>query len=163
MNKKRTVLIISIIVFVGIIIVGAFIPKDEETFPTPEPQERPKDSYFSRQVRDNVNLPSEKTIEAGGVYVENFYTNDKDISPKGDVILAETSNYTIFYFNNDDSFLISILSESFDETRKIAEEDLLRQLNITETDACKLDVAITTPGYVNKEKAGLNHPLSFCE
>ncbi|TAK95838.1 hypothetical protein EPO05_03000 [Patescibacteria group bacterium] len=47
--------------------------------------------------------------------------------------------------------------------RTLAEQDLLRILNVSEAEMCQLDVTLTVPEVVNRSLAGKNYGLSFCE
>ena len=162
-NKKKIILITGVIFIVIVIVVNFLLPGDgSEIDPTPVTQEVP-DSYFSTENYPDTEIPKTETVRAGGSIVKNFYTEGNKISPKGDVIISETSNYTIFYFEADDSFLISITKLPFEEMRLIAEEDLLQQLGIDEDKACRLNISTTTPAFVNPDEAGINWPLTFCE
>ena len=163
-SKKKKILIISGVIFVLIVIlVNIFLPdNDTESEPTLISQEAP-DSYFSTENYPEVETPKTETVKAGGSIVKNFYIDENKVSPKGDVIIAETSSYTIFYFKNDDSFLLSITASPFEENRLLVEKDFLQQLEIDEDKACKLNTATTTPAFVNPDEAGKNWPLTFCE
>lgn len=163
-SKKKKILIISGVVFVIIVVLtNILLPKeDAEIEPDLISRDSP-DSYFSSENYQDTEIPRTETVKAGGSIVKNFYNEDKKVSPKGDVIITETSNYTIFYFKADDSFLISITTSPFEDIRSIAEEDLLQQLEIDEDKACRLNTATTTPAFVNPDEAGINWPLTFCE
>lgn len=163
-DKKKKILIISGVIFIlVVIVVNIILPKaDDEIEPAPISQEAP-DSYFSTENYQGTDTPKEETVKAGGSFVKNFYSDENKISPEGDVIIAETSNYKIFYFKVDDSFLISITEPPFEDIRLLAEKDFLQQLEIDEDKACRLNTATTTPFYVNQDKAGKNWPLTFCK
>ena len=115
-SKKKKILIVTGVIFILIIlVVNYLLSKDgSEIEPTPVAQEAP-DSYFSTENYPDTEIPKTETVRAGGSIVKNFYTDENKISPKGDVIISETSNYTIFYFEADDSFLISITTSPFKE------------------------------------------------
>lgn len=163
-NKKKKILIISGVIFVLIVIlVNILLPGEgDEPEPSPFSQEAP-DSYFSTENYQDTETPETETVKAGGSIVKNFYSEGNKVSPKGDVIIAETSSYTIFYFKSDDSFLISITTSPFEDNRLLAEEDFLQQLEIDEDKACRLNTATTTPAFVNPDEAGKNWPMTFCE
>jgi hypothetical protein len=168
MNNKRKIIIIAVVVlfFVFLIVGNLLIPKDTLE-PTPTPflaRKAPGNSYFStdKEMAEEFIL-EEDTITAGGGKVSNFYRDSSNISPKGDVLLVESEKYDIFYFKNDDIFLISIVSSPFNEARKEAEKIFLNELAINEETACKLNVVETTPEFVNPDEATKKYPLSFCE
>lgn len=103
-----------------------------------------------------------KRIEISGVFVTNFFNQTGQDDSSGYFTLAQTPDYHIFYFETDNLFYISITSYPFEEHRGIAEQKLLELLAIGKTDACKLNVDITTPAYANPDKAGEVYNLSFC-
>ena len=57
---------------------------------------------------------------------------------------------------------LSLLQELAEVERLEAEKAFLRQLNLTEAEACQLKVVITTPMFANPAESGINYPLSFC-
>lgn len=127
-----------------------------------------------RDLSKNINLTSidnnqetvvgeKQRIEISGVKVADFIDKtSQDITPSYYTI-AQSSDYHIFFMPADELFFISITSYPFDEHRGIAEQKLLEVLAITEEDACKLNVDITTPAYANPDKAGEVFKLSFCK
>lgn len=108
-------------------------------------------------------IPSTETIESQGVTIESPYLNEYERNRRGDTTFVENINYSIIYFAVDDQFLISITGAPFETYRKQAENDLLTELNVTQDQACTLDVVISTPGYVNPNEAGQNYSLSWCD
>lgn len=166
-NKRKTIIIIAVIVFVVFLILGnLFIPKDDPE-PTPTPfsaRKAPSSSYFStdEETVDEFTF-DEDTITAGGGKVINFYKDNPRISSEGDVHINNNPNFDIFYFKIDDTFLITITTSPFADKRNEAEQSFLEKMEIDEETACKLRVVITTPEFVNPEEATKNYPLSFCE
>lgn len=75
----------------------------------------------------------------------------------------DREGYQIFYFEDLEQFLISITASPFEQYRLRAEIDFLESLNISQREACSLDVVITTPARDNPEYAGKEYELSFCE
>lgn len=75
----------------------------------------------------------------------------------------ERDAYTVSYFPDFDSILISITASPFQANRLEAEQDLLRTLSLSAQDACKIDVTITTPNFANPDHAGQVYRLSFCK
>jgi hypothetical protein len=166
-SKRKTLIVVAVIVFVVFLIIGnLFIPKDMPE-PTPTPfsaRKAPANSYFSTDEETAEEFTfSEDTITAGGGKVINFYKDNPSISPKGDVHINENPNFDIFYFKIDDTFLITITASPFEDKRNEAEQSFLEKMEIDEEAACKLRVVITTPEFVNPDEATKNYPLSFCE
>lgn len=73
-----------------------------------------------------------------------------------------TTPYSIFYAEADQSFHITLLKTPLKEMRKQAEQALLKKLGLTEAQACNLVVYVGTPGSVSEEYAGMELGLSFC-
>jgi hypothetical protein len=134
--------------------------------------------YFSRQgarppegppaVVENPTptpIPQSDTIFISNTEVSNFYKTAKKIGESGEIYLSNNNpeRYQILYMESFDQFLISILAGPFQTVREEAEQDLLRQLNIPQDEACALDVSITTPTFVNPDSSGKTYGLSFCE
>lgn len=135
----------------------------------------------NKSLSQNINLQNKqpqqtgsvdtKRIEISGVSVADFINkqslsipnkSDKKVQPSFYTI-AKTADYNIFYIPADELFFISVTSYPFDEHRAVAQQELLKKLEITQEDACKLNVDITTPSYANPDKAGEIYGLSFCE
>jgi hypothetical protein len=116
-------------------------------------------------------IDEKERIEISGVKVADFISRETNLfinqigqgkSPSY-YTLAQTPDYHIFYIQADELFFISITSYPFDEYRPVAEQKLLEVLEISEDDACKLNVDITTPAYANPDKTGEVYGLSWCE
>lgn len=103
------------------------------------------------------------TLDVSGVKVNNFYRESKEIDKQGDQDLVPIEkDYDIIYLAKTKSFLISILASPFEDMRKKAEEKFLEKLKVDKETACKLDVGITTPSFVNLTESGQTYKLSFC-
>ena len=95
--------------------------------------------------------------------IKNVYKNAIDINDVGDVVFSETDSSQLVYHPKDNFFLISILDSPFESARLAAEQQFLQSLEISESEACKLNVSVTTPRFANPEEAGRNYKLSFCK
>ena len=113
-------------------------------------------------VPPNIPIPTGETINISGVNVKNPYATPVKIDTQGDSLMQEQASYNLVYLKPFNEFLISITASPFDINRKIAEDAFLKRMGITQQDACKLKVTITTPLSVNPNEAGQNYPLSFC-
>lgn len=118
---------------------------------------------LDRQNRPSNSLLDKNKIEISGVKVTDFIDETNQDESPGYYTIAKTPDYHIFYLPADELFFISITSYPFDEHRAVAEQKLLEVLAISEDEACKLNVDITTPAYANPDKAGEVFKLSFCE
>ncbi|MDQ3008375.1 MAG: hypothetical protein M3Q81_02150 [bacterium] len=107
--------------------------------------------------------PIAPTIRSSGVTIVNFYLGNKPRNSRGDVTLSETDEYSIIYFANEDSFLITITGANFSQVRDKAELDFISQLGINPDQACELKASITVPAYANPDLAGQPQELSFCQ
>jgi len=104
---------------------------------------------------------SEKII-IQGVEVNNFFSSSEKIDPQGDRELSQSNKYSIQYFPQFNSFLISLNASPFEKVRSEAEQDFIKKLGLDEKTACKLLVNIATSQKTDPEFAGRNYPLSFC-
>lgn len=126
-------------------------------------QTEPTQQVTPQEVATPKQTPPAAKITVGdGVFVDNFKVSATPL-PGGDSKLIHEDGYEILYLEKFDSFLISILKQPFEVYRQVAETALLSQLGISQTDACRLDVTITTPAYVDPALGGNNFSLSFCE
>ncbi len=81
----------------------------------------------------------------------------------GDVMIKDTDKFRIMYHAQDESFVVSILAGPIGVVQKEAEFELLKQLNIDEGIACKLNTKVRIAKFVDREKSEQDYPLSFCE
>ncbi len=75
---------------------------------------------------------------------------------------ATSTEYHIVYFSQDQSFIISLISEPIGQARIDAEEFLLKTLGLNQQQLCKLKYNVLTTSSVNSEYAGENLGFSFC-
>ena len=171
----RKFLIITVVAFVFLVIIIVVLmfsgpEKGTETVPTPIPL--PTDEYY-RQISPGmeqaviptvvISLPPTDKVIINKVVVNNFFPKATKINQYGDYSLLKNEEYKILYEAQFNLFLISIISSPFKEIRKTAEGEFVKILGVTQADACKLNVSITTPLYANPQEAGKNYRLSFCE
>ncbi len=90
---------------------------------------------------------------------ENIYQIDKYPYSDAPSFVPE---YTIDYSKTEQRFLINLYEYPLLETRVKASQALINKLNITDEDACKLNVDVTVNSSVNRRLAGQNLGLSFC-
>lgn len=100
-------------------------------------------------------------IPAGKIMVKNF-TKEAVKQGEDTLLLRQNENFSILYFKTDQSFLIVLNSEPLKQNGALAEQELLKFLNIYEIEACTLKVSLTVPAEVNNKIAGKNYGLSFC-
>src|SRR5207244_1218041 len=98
--------------------------------------------------------------QISNVPVKNFYKG-AEINKENDAyFLSDPNKYQILYINQTNSFLISIIGSPFEDIRQEAEKAFLQKVQLSKVDACKLNVQITTPYYVNPDYSGKTYPLS---
>lgn len=109
------------------------------------------------QINDQIVIKSSK----GEVTVNNFFKSARDEGSRS-FSLKETSDYSIGYFQPDNSFQIALISAPLQSSREKAESALLDILGISKNDACKLLLHQGVPHFVDKTLSGRNYGLSFC-
>jgi hypothetical protein len=145
LRDKKIILVLFLLVFIG---VGLYLEKKQEPTDTSKPK---------------IVVSEKDKIKISSVTMNNF-TKDAEVISRGEVLrFEENDEFHIIARTKEGQFMISILGSPFMEMRLKAEEALLRKLNITEEEACKLDVIITTPIFANEAESGKNYGLSFCE
>jgi len=72
------------------------------------------------------------------------------------------NKYQIDYSPKDNVYSITILATPFEENRTLAENALLKKLNISKTQACQLKVDIGMPYFVDKNIHPSFTTFSFC-
>lgn len=107
-------------------------------------------------------IPPGNSLTIDGVQVNNFYAASRSVDSEGTLELTNDVNFSVLYYPQDESFLITITNSPFENYRQQAESVLLTLLGVSETEACRLTVSIGTPAFANPDEAGKNYPLSFC-
>lgn len=82
--------------------------------------------------------------------------------PTNEVVNISTDEYRISYFPDEDLYSISILKSPFEIYREKAEDAFLKELDLKEFEACKLNVTISAPRFVDSEVSVKSLKLSFC-
>ena len=174
-SKKKVLGLILILAILGGFVALGFLKEDKKTIETME--NAPPDFVVSEDEPDYTKplipsggesfpeptIPESSKIESSNVKVNNFYKDSKKINSFGDRLISEEKDFEIIYFPRGDQFLISVLASPFYPKRLEAEKKLLNVLGISEKEACKLNVSITTPAFVNPNEAGIDYSLSFCK
>jgi hypothetical protein len=159
-KKKKIIIIISVtILILFVIIANLLLPRKGEIV-VPERTPVPEGSI---NIPSKFEIPEGETVETNKETVNNFFNENTQVNSRGDALIVNTENYHITYFSKEDQFLITILSSPFEEVRKVAEIDFIQTLGIDKETACKIGVIITTPAFANRDEAGKNYKLSFCE
>lgn len=156
---KKILIITGLVLAVVVIIVGHFMPEEVEQLTnlvtTPE-------TGIVQKISKG-EIPKSETITISDIEIGNFYKGKAQKTSYGDVLIETKDEYHIIYHPENESFLVSVLSSPFETVREKAEEVFLKKLGITINEACKLDVSITTPRFINPIESGKIYGLSFCE
>jgi hypothetical protein len=161
--RTRILIVIGIVIVVAVVVFLAItIGRKQAATPSPTPNEAngilPAPAPVPpAPTGDRIDLQG----PGGSVSVKNFYPNSVEQTADS-VDVLETDDYSITYFRNDASFLITLLNGPFDTVRPKAEAAFLQTLDIQQSGACKLVVSIATPSWVDAERGGTNYGLSFC-
>lgn len=154
---KKFINLKSITIFLFLLVTSAavlfFLPKK----PGESPTQTPLPTQGAREI------PQGDSINVSGVKVNNPYNKAETTGELGDALFVDETYYKIVYYPDDKAFLISIQGSPFETIRNQAEEKFLQELGIDQTQACRLQVWITTPNYINPAFAGQNYRLSFCK
>jgi hypothetical protein len=110
-------------------------------------------------------VPTSATItlgtSQGSVTMNNFYQSSLGAQEQY-IILKQNANYEINYDTYVSMFYIYVFQAPFSTNRTQAENDFLTTLNISQADACKLDVGEGAAPSVDQSLASSTLPLSFC-
>jgi len=74
-----------------------------------------------------------------------------------------SKNFLIVKTEETGKYDIVILGSPFEKYRAEAEKAFLIKLNVSEGEACSLNVVVGTVQFANPDEAGRDFPLSFCE
>ena len=159
-KKKKIIIIISVTTLILFVIIANILLPRKGEIVVPERTPVPEGTT---ETSSKFKIPEGETIETNKETVNNFFNENTKVNSRGDTLIVNAENYHITYFSKEDQFLISILASPFEEVRKVAEIDFIQTLGIDKETACKIGVIITTPSFANKDEAGKNYNLSFCE
>lgn len=137
MNKK-ILLILGIVIFLVSMILYFSISKKENTTPTITATPTPIPTLF----------PS-----------PTFFDSKKY---QGLIYQDPNGNFQISYISSTKEYSLLILGYPFTQFRTEAENTFVSLLKTTNTEACKLNVSVSTPYFANPDESGKTYPLSFC-
>lgn len=86
------------------------------------------------------------------------YCNADGTCPSG----AKSDEYSVVYFSQDKSFIVNLIKEPIGQARLDAEQFLMTQLGLTQSQMCDLKYQVLTTSDVNDLYAGKNLGFSFC-
>ncbi len=100
--------------------------------------------------------------DEGQVTMKNFAKEATRIDSRGDIYFSkDEKKYHLVHFAGEKSFMITVVGKPVPQVAKEAEQAFLSALGIGQADACKLEVYITVPAWVD-ENYSQNYGLSFC-
>jgi len=166
MRRKNLIFIAVLVIFlIGLILLSIFLRSPPKTGPEISPSVTVRPTFTSQPTVSFQTSPTilqVPTIMISQVPVNDFFQTGKTVNKNGDVLITDNNQFQILYLKPFNQFLISILSPSFEEARIKAERQFLLSLNISMEEACRLNVRLNTPQFVNPDLAGRDYPLSFC-
>ena len=109
--------------------------------------------------KNGASTTNQTTISS--VKVKSFIPNPVSTS-SDQSILFQSSNFDLIYFIKEQKFQIDLLALPLTTTREQAQQELLDYLQISQSDACKLNVLVKTSYSISPSYAGLNLGLGFC-
>jgi len=78
------------------------------------------------------------------------------------LLLADTSDYRVVYYKQENAFVITLLSLPLEQSRKKAGEFLKSELGVDERQLCRLKISVDVPYEVNPSFSGRNLGLGVC-
>lgn len=124
----------------------------------PQRQEPDSSSNISPTPTD---IPWAKTVEIDGVKTRDFLSHPIRANARGDVLFVKNENYQLVYLSNYKQFLIDISTSSAD-IREQAEKEFMNKLGISKTEACRLDVVVSSLYVPNPNLSMPRKTLTFC-
>lgn len=135
--------------------------------------------HQSSNTRETLSLAAK---DGSSLIINNFLTHEDtraDVVNPGYFVLAgdlgyclangeclkgyETTQFLISYSSAHQFFHITLTEEPIVESRKAAEEFMLRSTGLSKDNLCKLQYSLIAPSWVNELYAGRELGFSFCE
>jgi hypothetical protein len=125
-------------------------------------------TQYQIQPLPSPTIPAGENIQitsnSGAITVKNFILNSLKIV-ENVVYISENPNYSILYFSNTNSFLISLFAYTAKDAnlfRSAAEQELLLKLGIGPEVACKLKISQNVPNSYNPDLSSTDFGFSYC-
>lgn len=164
MSKKNLYIILVIIsILLLILIISGMIKSKvkQEVKPTPIPAVT-FFPYLSITPRITSPSVSGDKVDIKGVTVNNFYKSAISSDEMGNYLIYDSPKSQIAYLSQFEFFQISVNTSPFLTEREDAEKQLLKILGISEQEACRLTVYVSTPEFADPQYSGKRYNLSFC-
>lgn len=167
--KKKVIVIGGVFILVLVIILGFLQSRRAVDTIKEEPAQKTEDQTgVSRPVKTpfvkkTILVPNTPKFISSGVEINNvFKSSNATVTPEKDVIVVDKTGFQIRYLSQFDQFLITVLNPNFEAGRADAEKALIQSTGVSMEDACKLNVSISTPAYINDQYGGKTFKLSSC-
>lgn len=110
-----------------------------------------------------LNTGNTKIINTpqGSITVKD-YTQHPIATTTDAIIIEQNSQFQILNYKVDNSFLITLLAEPIKKARIDAENAFIKDLNISQNQACALKVSVGVPNAVNSNYSGQELGMDFC-
>ena len=160
---KRILLLVG--AALPLLMIGTWVLRGDDA--TTVPGEKAFPDVGSSQSVDRPTGFTEVSLQSGErIVVSDLTTNSQTFDDETYHLtgIFEASNgiFSLSYYEPDDFFAVTLLSEPLDDARGQAEQAFLSRLGISETEACNLNVYVGVPITVNQYLAGENLGFSFC-
>lgn len=153
MKTSSILLIIVAIMLAAAVLTTAFYLIFRQTDETDAYLEGGEKEFTQGAHVVNINT------DVGTITVDDAVTSMKGVYE----ILAETAEYQIIHDEPTDSFQIVIYQKPFLQNKAKAERAFFELLDISEEEACRLDVVVTTPAFVDLDYSGQSFLLNYCQ
>ena len=153
MNKKIIITIALVSVFV-LSLIGYLVFLTFTDAPT-------KDENGRGEIRTNEKVG----IQVGNqtIAVNDFFSHPVRVLDDQTLYIADQADYGITYWPDEKSFHVFVFTEPVTETSKKAEQQFLKLLGVTESEACILDPTISGPNSLDEFADDKAYSFSFCE
>lgn len=149
MTKKKIITIVAISVGILLIVLISI------WYYRSEPSSSTEVTYTSDgKIALNTNTEQ--------IEINDIYSQPVDTLEHNGVTFAQTEDYIMTFFPEQQEFNVAILNPDISQGRKVFEEDFLRVLGITRQEACKIHIQVGVPYSVNPTATTANYGLSFC-
>ncbi len=165
LNRKKILIALALFFVVGLLIVVIIKKRSPVVVPSSQNPSSTQNNPALAVFQPFNPYPSDDRItiatEYGSVSVHNFYPDAID-QEETSLVLFKREGYTAVYDLLTSDFWIGVTGDRFDEERVKAESRLLTLLDISQTDACRLDVMVGTLYTTDPALRRAPRRLSFC-
>lgn len=110
-------------------------------------------------TRDFVHAPTSGEYPTKGYFYLGYHASGAGVD---NVTATDSPPYLIEYIATTQYFNIELLSEPIGPIRLDAEQFLMNDLGVSQSQMCQLNYMLSVPASVNSEFAGKNLGFSFC-